>query len=337
MFSAPNVHPMVVHFPIVLLLVALAAEGASQAWPWTHHERWCTGAWGAAALGATAAFVSGRLAADSIVGIPALVQPALSEHADLALSVLVLAWGVAALKVGQHWARDGWKRAVGGAVMVLGLAVNGVVAATADHGGALVFQHALGVTVPDCPMCLPPPTVAAPAQGASGALAVNDDGTTLTWTATPQQLPLLGGKSWPTAGTALAVDGHEELILPQTLGDVQVNAWVDLRAFSGTVQVLHHVSDAGSGALSVDTSGAFRLETLTPTLSTLDEGTTEPVKNVLSINIVGTHIKGLVDGQTVAHGHTAARPPGRVGVRFEGVGVVAVHRLEAIRLDEHGP
>lgn len=333
MDAAPNLHPLMVHFPIVLLLAALLLEVAARVRPWSSHQRWCTGAWLLAAISATAAFLSGRAAADGIVGIPATVQPALSEHADLAQLVLILAWSTAVLKLGQGWLQGGLRTAAGVLVLLVGLGANGLLVVAADHGGALVYQHGLAVAVPACPDCAPPPTAATVEDDASAELALTDDGTTLTWTVGPGQLELLGASSWPAEGSALAVDGIEELLLPGVFGDVQVNAWLDLGAFLGTVRVLHHMSEEAAGAFSLETVGSARLETLAPEPALLDEGPAPLPAEVLSVNVAGTHLKGMVDGKVVAHSHTAALPPGRVGLRFEGTGVIGVQSIEAVRLD----
>ena len=93
------------------------------------------------------------------------------------------------------------------------------------------------------------------------------------------------------------------------------------------------ISRPPSGAFTLETVGSARLETLAPEPALLDEGSAALPAKVLSVNVAGTHLKGMVDGKVVAHGHTAAPPPGRVGLRFEGTGVVGVTRIEAVRLD----
>ncbi len=56
-------------------------------------------------------------------------------------------------------------------------------------------------------------------------------------------------------------------------------------------------------------------------------------RHAFAVNAAGSHLKGLIDGKVVVHGHAAARPTGKVALRFIGEGVVGVERVEVVRLD----
>ena len=81
---APNVHPMIVHFPIVLFIVAVLFELAALFLREHNWLRWsAVSVYLFGAVMAIATFFIGREAADSVI-LTALANPVLSEHADFA-------------------------------------------------------------------------------------------------------------------------------------------------------------------------------------------------------------------------------------------------------------
>ena len=330
--SAPNLHPLVVHFPIVLLVVALALEAVGWARPAAAGRGLRAGAWGAAAIAAAAAFLTGRRAADQLVDLAPDAHAAIGAHADAAAWVVAAAMTAAALRA-LSLVRRG--RAAAGPGVIAGVVALGAVAWAADRGGGLVFSHGVGVARPPAPAVAPPPPVLVPNTPAAAHETLVDDGKTATWV--PRGAELGAEGAWPAEGVALRVDGTRELLLPGTFDDVQLNAWLDLRAFDGTVQLVHHVGADAAGALTWSASGGLRLETLGPSPALHDEVLTGLPNRVLAVNVTGTHQKGLVDGAVVAHGHAPPLPAGSVGLRLDGEGVVGLHRLEAIRLEQGAP
>jgi hypothetical protein len=47
----------------------------------------------------------------------------------------------------------------------------------------------------------------------------------------------------------------------------------------------------------------------------------------LGVYAVGRHLRGIVSGETVLHGHEPALPDGRVGLLLDGEGVVTVRSI----------
>ena len=86
---APNVHPMIVHFPIVLVVLgALASlfhvvrprgQGSATAATWLYVL---------GALSAASAYLSGRMAADDVY-IPGMAHGLVDEHGTWALATTV--------------------------------------------------------------------------------------------------------------------------------------------------------------------------------------------------------------------------------------------------------
>lgn len=147
--SLPNVHPMMVHFPIALLPTALALElvGLLRARPWWPSRAAMT----LLILGAILTFTAyeaGEEAAEGLTGVPPAALAALAEHDAAAawalrLTVLALLLRIAVALHGRS--RVAWYRAERGlSALVTALAVVAV-AWTADLGGRLVYDHGLAV------------------------------------------------------------------------------------------------------------------------------------------------------------------------------------------------
>jgi uncharacterized membrane protein len=147
--SLPNLHPLLVHFPIALLPTALVLElvGLLRARPWWPSRAAAT----LLILGAVLTFMAyeaGEEAAETLTGIPTEAQAVLAEHdmaAAWALRITVLAL-LLRLAVALHGrSRVAWYRAERGlSALVTALAVVAV-AWTADLGGRLVYRHGLAV------------------------------------------------------------------------------------------------------------------------------------------------------------------------------------------------
>jgi uncharacterized membrane protein len=151
--SLPNLHPAIVHFPIALLPAALLFDFVCLLRPtWTWLDRGAAALYTLAAAGAGAAYYAGDHAADGLGRLAPAAQAVLSEHEDLAgwtvgvccvlaLARLVLAWREHDRpRIGAGLLR--WLLLLGGGAALV------LLAATADHGGSLVYRHAVSVAKP---------------------------------------------------------------------------------------------------------------------------------------------------------------------------------------------
>jgi uncharacterized membrane protein len=148
--SLPNLHPALVHLPLALLPAAALCDLQALLFPtrvWL--ERAASLLYVFAALGAGAAFLAGERAADTIGPQSAEVRSILEEHEDLARDALVPLIGLAIVRPFLSW-RDRDRPRLTGTVwrFVLFLGACGalvLLAATADHGGNLVYGHGVAV------------------------------------------------------------------------------------------------------------------------------------------------------------------------------------------------
>jgi len=141
---APNVHPLIIHFPIALWLVAVFFNLLSLLRPeeWIRHTTMAM--YGMGALSAVVAFFSGKQAMDDVY-VPFQGEMAASSHSDWGHYTLYFFIGYALLHGFVYWKKLDRKKIVAIVMFVLGTMGMGLVANTADMGGKLVYKHGVGV------------------------------------------------------------------------------------------------------------------------------------------------------------------------------------------------
>ena len=154
---APNLHPMIVHFPIVLVMLAAGSDLIHLFRPFV---RTLSGAssilYLLAAVFAGAAFASGRLA-ESTVFIPGMAHSMIEDHEHWALASTVGLVLVAALRLASRLTKIAETRTGRVLMIVFGLTTAVLVQQTAERGARLVYEQGVGVIPgPIPPAPLPP-------------------------------------------------------------------------------------------------------------------------------------------------------------------------------------
>lgn len=358
--ALPNLHPAVVHFPLAFFPLALAFEAAGLI---LRQQRWlvhaATTLYGVAALSAWLAVWAGEQAADSLVAVPAAVQPRIGEHSDWAHYALYALAAIALLRLIVHFRpKLSDHRGARAVVILLGLATFGVLAKAADLGGALVYRHGLAVQRPAAEAEIEPAGAATSGSeemaAARDRLVEREDGT-LVWRPKPGDRDALGevltaapGSSldavrWVETGgdegLTLDVAGSTILLFPGTFSDVQVEVTVELLGYEGTVGLVHHLAQNGDGGLfAISTEGAASLSDVRrDKRSVLDEKAAAlPAGSLtLAVSSAGRHLKGLLNGETVTHGHVAPGPAGACGFQLEGRGTLRITQASVIPMESH--
>jgi uncharacterized membrane protein len=356
--ALPNLHPALVHFPIAISVVALLFEAAV----WIHWysapaDRSAAALWILAAVGAGAAYAAGRVAADGVGALSAAAEATLATHADAGLAT-ALTLGVLALLRIWLARRDGVKardrRDALRIVSLLGaLTVQGLVAYTADLGGALVFRHGVAVSERSVRAAIPTtatiPTTTVnsqPESGASSRFSHLEDGS-MVWKPHPGDAAALDEILTPigatavrvattqanTEGLSLLVSGRTLLVFPYAWEDVQLEALVDATEFDGSLALGARVAgDSTGGFVRIRSDGTTKMvarrageeEILDEAHSSLSGG-----EKTLGLSAVGRHWKGFVDRVTVVHGHSQLPASGRAALLLDGTGTV---RLISVRI-----
>lgn len=151
--ALPNLHPALVHFPVALLITALALDLAMLAMRrWTWLDRMAALLYSLGAIGGLAAYLSGRQAANSMRGLNSRAEAAMWDHGDWALITTAVFAVIAVLRVVVARRDSRAERIRLGPMRVIALIGallgQGLIFETADRGGALVFRHSIAVSTP---------------------------------------------------------------------------------------------------------------------------------------------------------------------------------------------
>ena len=149
MIDLVHIHPMLVHFPIVLFLVAIAAQLLTLARGGDLSERTCLPSTALvalilAALAASAAAVFGDIALDRAVELGFPKDP-LETHQELGLTTTWLFVALAVIQGFAWWRKISTKAARGWTLFLVGVVGCVLLLLTAYHGGNLVYK--IGVNV----------------------------------------------------------------------------------------------------------------------------------------------------------------------------------------------
>ena len=143
MFDQSHLHPMIVHFPIALIIVGFLSDlvGAATRRQFFKSAGLYLIALGS--LGTVAAYLTGDMAGDGVTEAGAL-GAALEIHesaATLALWTMIIL-AILRIVLGFTKQMKGWKQWVMVALLAVGV---GTIARTGYYGGELVYKHAAGV------------------------------------------------------------------------------------------------------------------------------------------------------------------------------------------------
>lgn len=342
---APNIHPMFVHFPLGLLVMAIAVDAIGlfvRSWDWLRPAT--DGLYVLGGLSAIATYFTGLWAADA-VNVPAEVQHLLTEHANLGWWTMWFfgLYAIVRLFV-TYRVPIGREKVVQSILFAVALAGMYLLWETGEHGAQMVYRYGIGVQA-----------VEESQEEAPAALGLTkgEDGwqwrpqTPVAWT---EQVQWLGNPSaelktklvtaGPQGQKALSLRMEKRaplmFVIPDTLGSVQVNAALNLDDFEGTVMLVHHVQDDQNFDFLALEGGTMRLGRIQDgETEVFDEGTFEQ-GGWLDVRAVGDqdHFRGYFGSEMVAHGHGSPLSAGRAGLRLDGTGTVLVRSMGAQALEE---
>ena len=145
---APNIHPLIVHFPIAWWIAAVLVDLIALTLP---RAAWATTTastlYPAGAVSAVAAYLTGRQAA-ATVHTPGMAHPIVTEHWNWALATTIAFVFIAVLRVWVTVKRPEQPRWMRTALAAAALAALASLFETGDRGARLVYEHGVGVAVP---------------------------------------------------------------------------------------------------------------------------------------------------------------------------------------------
>lgn len=144
MMDTATLHPMLVHFPIALIIAAFAFDLAALV---TRRPSFSSAALytsALATLGAVAAYMSGEPAEEAAERIPG-IEAVLERHEDLGKLLMFAAIALLAIRLVIVWRRWHEQVAARAVTAALSLGLVFLVGVTGFYGGKLVYEHGAGV------------------------------------------------------------------------------------------------------------------------------------------------------------------------------------------------
>ncbi len=142
---APNFHPLVIHFPIVLVIAAAVVDLVDVAF---ERSVWLKAAtttlYVTAALSLIVAYATG-LQAVSTVLVPGMAYPVITAHRQWALITMAYCIVVATLRLLVLRGTNGRSRRRRIALLGIGLVAVVLIQQTAERGARLVYEYGTGI------------------------------------------------------------------------------------------------------------------------------------------------------------------------------------------------
>jgi uncharacterized membrane protein len=344
--NLPNLHPAVVHFPIVLLLVALIIDISAVllSRDWLRKSAVLLYIIGAASAGIT--FWSGRAAAES-VQLSAKVEPILSRHENFALYTLWFFGIYAAIRLLSQLTN--YKRWIHAVMTLISIAGQILLFRTADLGGSLVYKHAVAVMLPKIEKPALPPS-----QAAAGPVT---DGGNFVWNFGPGSETRLSEFFDVPTGTLNSMktrtEQHNEktvlviekstpdpillTVKPAGYIDVQVETELDLSHFQGAVSLAHHVSGNNHDFLAITKESMELGRHAGHGRKSFGKESVKIPPGLQTFKAVsaGTHYRGYLNGKLKVHGHGDSVAEGKAGLLIDGTGILRIANISVTTLTEH--
>lgn len=348
----PNIHPLLVHFPIALLVVAALANLVtlfiSEKW-WDETKNTILYIAGALFTGVT--YYSGTIAADSVF-LPTEAQPVLREHADWAEYLLWFFILYAILRIAFHWFDLFKKKSFKILAFITVLPGLFMVYETAEYGGKMVFGYGTG-TGQLLQQEEPESSVTTDSVSTVSSSFITKENGDWSWIINTNSVSdLIANFYWvegsvqelkpaitPTEPPQLRLEASDQpnlFVTHESYQDVQVDYYLNLDDLNGEIELIHHLQDANNyNFVSLNSEGVIRQGRIQDGSTTIfEEGNFETQGN-LFLRMVGdgTHFRGYVNREMKVHGHGDAPESGAAGIKLEGTGSILISQIELTQLN----
>ena len=340
----PNVHPLIVHLPIGLLVGAVLIDLVAslvrrRALSLTAVILYVLGA-----LGTGAAYLSGQRAADT-VDVPTEAMSALTSHEDWAFYTLIFFGAYALIRIGAFISNAEPSRWLGFVLWLLALPGMLLLWQASERGGELVFAHGVGVSAAE--ELRAELNEMREAQRLAEAEPVCEDDGSWDWRITEgADAALKESFTWiegdPDAvelevvenddGSALEISGIDGLVMVvigDDLSGVEIEGDLNTDAFEGTTALIHNVTSSADLHYWRRSGDTFAQGRLVDGEDDIQDEESLEVSGWFSMRATGVdgHFYGYVNGETVTHTHTSTPDAGQTGLLLDGEGTVMLRRL----------
>ena len=136
------IHPMVVHFPIALLLASLFFDLVALRWRGEEFRATSLSLLVLGVLAALMALLTGHVAEDALTHSGTIPKQAIETHEGLAFAVFWVFAALLGVRMLSYW---GWMRERSLLVLFLGMGGSVLLLVASYYGGELVYRYGAGV------------------------------------------------------------------------------------------------------------------------------------------------------------------------------------------------
>jgi uncharacterized membrane protein len=353
---APNIHPLLIHFPIGILLLAIFMNAVSF---FISEEFWdelkTSLLYVLGTISTVVAYYTGTWAADQVF-LPAEAQGVLNEHAGWAEWTLWFFVGYMILRLILHGVHLMHQQQIRALLLFLALPGLFFLYETGEYGGKMVYGY--GVETDQLVQVETEMDQAADTTRDVVATGFKSlEGNNWVWQMGPGAVSgLVHRFNWLAGDVkqvrpvverregednshySLLLRAHSEpvmMIYDQAYQDVQVDYQLDLSQFAGIVTLMHHVQDANNyDFVILKTRGRIqqgRMVEGEPTIFAEQELTLPDQFTVRAV-AKETHFRAYLDKEMAVHGHGEAPQPGQVGLSWTGTGQIRMAQMALVDL-----
>lgn len=351
---APNVHPLIVHFPIAILVTAVLINFFSLI---LKKYEWLTKAsislYVLGTMSAITAFFTGRAAADSLE-LPAKVINTLTTHADRAeITVLyftVFTVAYAAFLIFEKRMLSKISSVVKPIMFLFALFGAYLVFLTADAGGKMVYGYGLGTSnlhevaknsdeeenTKLKPKEATVSTIKALDNGSwefhseKGAVStLKDEFTWLEGANSNIGIELLSGNN--KTYTKISPNNNSMFVTYGTkLKNVQIELNANLDSLNGSFSIVHNFIDQNNYDYVLFNKNEISMGRISKGKDEVFEKETFHINGWVAIKsiISGKHFRTNINNKLVVHGHGAEPDSGATGFKLSGAGNLSITNFE---------
>lgn len=343
---APNVHMLIIHFPIALLVIAVLFDALQLL---LKHQTWLNktalALYGLGTLGLLAAYLSGKSAIDSVYLSGSATHVA-ALHEDWGLYTLIFFALFSGLRAVAFWKEFDLNPLISAVFLIAGLGGVGMIWKTSELGGQLVFKHGTAVAEVETLQNRVENLERELARYHQQAGPVVDDNGSWRWLISRgadqilSEAFILSGETNFSASVQEDAEGYflevqpanepTFLLFDESYQGIEGRADLNLVSFDGTVMLVHHFqSEDQYQYLKVENQTLYQGQMLNGEDHVLASGSVETGDWFsLRVFVSGTHFYGYKNNQTITHTHGDEMPAGRTGIAFSGDGSIGIRSIE---------